>query len=186
MRGGSPNKLMQLIIDLPPRAEQILANRERWSLILADRRLAEMPYRIETNAYGHILMTPPASGSHSSKQGDISYRLRQLLGGHSLPECPISTIDGVKSADVGWYSEERFAKVDGQQAFELAPEICVEVLSPSNSNAEMELKRHLYFEAGAKEVWFCEITGKMQFYLEQNIDLPQEDSQLCRSFPNKI
>ena len=177
---------MQLIIDLPPRAEQMTANRERWVEILADQRLVELPFRIETNAYGQILMTPPASGSHSSKQGEISFRLRELLGGRSLPECPISTIDGIKSADVGWYSEQRYVEVAGQPAFELAPEICVEVISPSNTKAEMELKRHLYFEAGAKEVWFCDTAGKLSYYHQQNIDSPQSKSLLCPHFPSNI
>ena len=36
-----------------------------------------------------------------------------------------------------------------------APEICIEVLSLSNSPAEMNEKRDLYFEAGAHEVWIC-------------------------------
>mgnify|MGYP001313879954 CR=1 FL=1 len=37
-----------------------------------------------------------------------------------------------------------------------APEICLEILSPSNSIVEMEMKRALYFEAGAREVWECD------------------------------
>ena len=177
---------MQLIIDLPPREEQISANRERWVEILADKRLAELPFRIETNAYGQILMTPPASGGQSSKQGEIAFRLRELLGGRSLPGCPISTMDGIKSADVGWYSSRLYAVVSGQPAFEIAPEICVEVLSPSNTKAEMELKRHLYFEAGAKEVWFCDTAGKLSFYWQQSIDIPQTKSLMCPNFPRDI
>ena len=47
---------------------------------------------------------------------------------------------------------------------ERAPEICVEVLSPTNSLAEMNEKRALYFEAGAHEVWICGLDGKMEFY----------------------
>lgn len=177
---------MQLIIDLPPRAEQMHVNRQRWVEILADRGLAELPYRIETNAYGQILMTPPASGGHSSRQGEIAFRLRELLGGRSLPECPISTIDGVKAVDVGWYSEQRFAEVFGQLVFEVAPEICVEVLSPSNTKAEMELKRHLYFEAGAEEVWFCQTDGQMSFYSHLEFDKPHSQSLRCPSFPTQI
>ena len=47
---------------------------------------------------------------------------------------------------------------------ERAPEICVEVLSPSNSEPEMNEKRALYFEAGAHEVWICDLDGKMEFH----------------------
>jgi len=37
----------------------------------------------------------------------------------------------------------------------IAPEICVEVISPRNSPEEMAEKRALYFAAGADEVWFA-------------------------------
>ena len=59
--------------------------------------------------------------------------LQKLLGRQPLSECPISTIDGVQAIDVGWYTGERFRQVRHQQAFERAPEICVEVISPGNA-----------------------------------------------------
>ena len=45
--------------------------------------------------------------------------------------------NGATAADVGWYSSERFESVKGQTVFERAPEICVEILSPDNSDREM-------------------------------------------------
>lgn len=90
----------------------------------------QMACRIETNALGQILMGPPPAGDHSHRTLRIQKRRTELIGGLALPECPVSTIDGVRGADVGWYSEERFAQVEGQLVFETAPEICVEVLSP--------------------------------------------------------
>ncbi|MEM9369336.1 MAG: Uma2 family endonuclease, partial [Planctomycetota bacterium] len=144
------------------------------------------PFRIETNAYGQILMTPPASGGHSRRQGEIGFRLRQLLGGRALPECPVSTLDGVKAVDVGWYSDKRFAEVDGQSVFEIAPEICVEVLSPSNTDAEMRAKCRLYFEAGADEVWLCQLDGGIQFYQSSEPNLANTTSPRCPDFPTKV
>jgi len=41
---------------LPTRDEQIELNRRRWSEVLADSSLADLPYRIETNAYGELVM----------------------------------------------------------------------------------------------------------------------------------
>ncbi len=132
---------MQLVIELPSREEQLAFNRKRWEEICADLELAKLPGKIESNAHGHVLMMPPASGKHSDHRGEIAFLLRSLIGGRALPECPISTLDGVRAADVGWYSEKRFAQVDGQIAFEIAPEICVEVLSPSNTPAEIERQK---------------------------------------------
>ena len=173
---------MKLLIDLPPRDELIAFNRKRWREVLDDATLADLPYKIETNAHGNLLMTPPASGSHSQRQGDIAFMLRSFLGGRALPECPVSTIDGVRAADVGWYSDQRFSKIAGQIAFEIAPEICVEVCSPSNTESEMAEKKQLYFEAGAEEVWFCNEKGTMTFFT-QSASQAAPASTLCPAFP---
>jgi Uma2 family endonuclease len=175
---------MQLVIDLPPRDEQIAFNRRRWEELCADPELAKVPGRIETNAHGQILMSPPPAGSHSHRTGKIVLTLQRLIQGVPLPECPISTIDGVRAADVGWYSEERFAQVEGQVAFEMAPEICVEVLSPSNTSSEMREKRKLYFEAGAQEVWLCAEDGRFQFFTA--VEVEARASNLCPTFPASI
>ncbi|MCU0797225.1 MAG: Uma2 family endonuclease [Akkermansiaceae bacterium] len=175
---------MQLVIDLPPREEQIAYNRKRWQELCEDPQLARWPGRIETNAHGNILMSPPPSGIHSSRQGEITFLLRQILGGRALPECPVSTIDGVRSADVGWYSNSLFAEVSGQTVFEQAPEICVEILSPSNSPSEIREKRKLYFDAGAREVWICDLKGTMSFFCSTDEDIPS--SHLCPDFPPSI
>src|SRR5690606_19283257 len=119
---------------------------------------------VECNAFGTVLMMPPASGDHSRRTRILQRELETRLGGLALPECPVSTIDGVRAADVGWYSEARFEQVRGQIAFETAPEICVEVLSPRNTEMELAAKRALYFEAGALEVWLCGGDGGMRFF----------------------
>jgi Uma2 family endonuclease len=92
----------------------------------------------------------------------------------------------VRAADVGWYYAERFASVEGQIAFELAPEICVEVLSPSNTDAEIGCKMQLYFKAGAEEVWYCREDGRMEFYGKSNPDVSITHSSLCPDFPVRI
>jgi Uma2 family endonuclease len=177
---------MQLVIELPPRNEQIAFNRRRWQQLCADPQFTQWPGKIETNSHGNVLMSPPASGIHSSRQGDVTFLLRSLLGGRALPECPISTINGVRAADVGWYSEARFAKVQGQPAFETAPEICVEILSPSNTPSELLEKRQLYFEAGAREVWICDESGSLRFFTSAATTEPAAASSLCPAFPAVI
>ena len=177
---------MQLVIELPPRDEQMAFNRQRWNELCADSQLAKWPGKIETNAHGKILMTPPPGGPHSHKTYLILITLHDLLGGLALPECPVSTIDGVRAADVGWYSEERFARVEGQIAFEIAPEICVEVLSPANTPGEMREKRRLYFEAGAEEVWLCHEDGSLHFFTDPDTEHPAPTSTHCPEFPASV
>ena len=54
----------------------------------------------------------------------------------ALAETPIVTSDGVKVTDAAWISARYAAELEGQHpaALERAPEICIEVLSPSNRN----------------------------------------------------
>jgi len=63
----------------------------RWTEILADPRLAELPERIETDRHGHILMTPPPGFPHSDRQGQIMTLLIQLLpSDRAMPELHIA------------------------------------------------------------------------------------------------
>lgn len=177
---------MQLVIELPSREEQLAFNRRRWEEICDDPNFANWPGRVEMNAHGIVLMMPPPAGIHSIRQSRILTDLFQLLNGQVLAECPISTIGGVRAADVGWYTNERFSQVENQIAFEIAPEICVEVISPKNTVSEMREKKQLYFEAGAEEVWFCGEDGKMSFYLREQPSLEVSKSRLCPEFPGSV
>lgn len=175
---------MTLIGELP-REEQFAFNRRRWEVICRDPRFTHLDGKFESNALGQVLIMTPASGKHSWYQGEILFQIRTLLGGNALPECPISTIDGVRAADVGWYSSERFRQVEAQTVFEMAPEICVEVLSPDNTDREMEHKKNLYFDAGAVEFWICNLDGKMEFY-SAGQDSQEPTSRLCPDFPTSF
>lgn len=177
---------MQLILELPPREEQLAFNRRRWDEVLGDPGLRDTRRRIETNAHGQILMSPPPAGNHSDRVLRIQLKLFNLLGGKPLPECPVSTIGGVRAPDVGWYSDARYVSVEGQTAFETAPEICVEVLSPDNTPAEMREKRALYFDAGAREFWTCDRDHRMVFHLADDPDREQTASALCPDFPREV
>ncbi len=177
---------MQLTINLPDRNEMLAFHRQRWVEVLADPQWNDTFCRIETNAYGQIVLSPPPGGPHGSRQFRIAHELHVRLGGHSITECPISTVDGVKGADVGWFTAKRYATVRGQVAFETAPEICVEILSPSNTTLEMENKFQLYFDAGAVECWLCDLEGCMSYYNRTVPQTKQTYSQLCPNFPAVI
>src|SRR3954466_8878939 len=174
-----------LTLELPSQKVQTAFNLRRWTELLADRELAKIEGRIETDRHGHIIMSPPPAPSHGSFQSEISYLLHGLLPeGRVLTECPISTADGVKAADVAWASPERIRELGDQVCFPQAPEICVEVISPSNSKAEIDEKMTLYFDAGAKEVWLCAVSGAMSFFAPGRQSL--RASRLCRGFPKRI
>ena len=174
-----------LTLELPLQKAQTADNLSRWAELLADRTLARFEGRIETDRYGRIVMSPPPVPIHGSYQARIAALLQQHLHtGRVLTECPISTADGVKAADVAWVSPERLKELGQQVCFPRAPEICVEVLSPSNTEEEMAEKMALYFDAGAKEVWLCKDSGEMQFFGKSA--RPIRSSRLCPAFPKEV
>jgi Uma2 family endonuclease len=172
-------------IQLPPIEGQFVFNLRRWHEVLGDTSLAKLPHRIETDRHGHIVMSPPPAFSHSRRQGKIVGWMLQLLPqGEAMPECPLSTSDGVKAIDVAWLSTTREEHVEKPVLLKRAPEICVEIISPSNSPSEISEKQRLYFEAGAQEVWTCGLDGTMQFYVGDGRQV--DTSLLCPEFPRAI
>ena len=177
---------MPLTIELQPSETQVAFNVKRWSEILNDPELVRLPHRIETDRHGRIIMTPPPAPFHGQKQHRVGSLLERLLPhGIVLVECPISTSDGVKAADVAWVDEERATEIKTEVCLVRAPEICVEVLPPSNTVAEIREKIALYFEAGAREVWICNQDGTMHFYYDGNTNI-RERSEICPDFPTQI
>ena len=153
----------------------------QWSEVVSDPALKDLPYKIETNEFGQIVMSPHKR-IHAIWQGEIEWRLRQCLPtGRTAPEFAIDTRLGTKTPDVVWYSRDREAELLADQG--LAPEICIEVLSGSNTDRELETKRVLYFEAGAQEVWQCEENGTLRFY---GPDGERTRSALAPQFPRQL
>jgi Uma2 family endonuclease len=64
-----------------------------------------------------------------------------------------------------------------------APELCVEIISPSNSKAEISEKVRLYLEQGAKEVWLCDLSGKIEMLSDSG---SLETSGIAPAFPKQL
>ena len=176
-----------LTIELPSQEAQRAFNERRWTELLSDPLLARIEGRIETDRHGHVVMTPPPGARHGMFQAEIVYQLRnRIANGRVLTECPISTADGVRATDVAWASDATIRELAGGQLFLRAPDICVEVLSPDNTEAEMREKRALYFDAGAKEVWICAESGAMTFFQSGGRHTPSSGSQIFPEFPKQI
>jgi Uma2 family endonuclease len=176
---------MATVLQLPVRSNQTEFNLNRWEELLADPFLAKIDGRVETDRHGHILMSPPASQFHGSFQFEVGRLLSQLLpSGKVVTECPISTDDGVRAADVAWLSAPRAEETRDQACLRIAPEICVEIRSPSNTDVELKEKAALYFAAGAQEVWWCEKSGEMRFFAAPERELAA--SSLCPRFPRRV
>lgn len=112
----------------------------RWDEVLQDPTLRELPYKIEVNARGKVEMSP-ASVRHGWLQAAVAAAFAQHLPeGVTVTECPILTSIGVR-----------------------VPEICVEVVSSSNVESEINAKVRAYLAAGAEEVWLVAENGTIRF-----------------------
>ena len=121
-----------------------------WQALGDDETLAGIAYKIETDAWGGVHMSPTQT-QHSRRVRRVARLLEEKLGGEALTELAIVTEDGVKVPDVAWCSEAFLAQHWSDVALLKAPEICVEVVSPSNSKSELRNKTAQYLSLGARE-----------------------------------
>jgi len=142
-----------------------------------------IPFKVELNKQGQVLMTP-VKVTHSLFQGKIVRLLYQnLTAGEALVECAIATTEGTKVADVAWAFDQRLNEISQQTECLIAPEICIEVMSSSNTKAEMNEKKQLYFAQGAEEVWICDKKGIFSFFSVEN---QLTSSSLAPDFPKML
>ncbi len=153
-----------------------------WSEVVAHPDLRDLPFKIELNEQGQIIMTP-VKVKHSIYAGEIARLMQVRRDGAVLIECAIDTRRGTKVADVAWASTERLEQIESEISASVAPEVCVEVVSASNTGKEMQGKRKLYFGRGAQEVWTCDGHGAMRFFNEKR---ELKGSQLFPEFPQRI
>lgn len=154
-----------------------------WQEILNHPSLQNLPFKIELNEHGKIEMSP-ASNRHGRIQGKIySYLEKCGIEGELYLECSIETRKGVKVADVAWGSKSFFEKYGEVTPLKVAPEICIEILSPSNSNTEITDKIDLYLAKGAKEVWIVDESGNIKIYTHEGVI---ERSNVMKVFPRQV
>jgi Uma2 family endonuclease len=124
---------------------------ERYRAMCADPCLENVPGKIELDTWGRMLMNP-ASNYHGAIQMRLGQRLASL-GSEAISEASVLTARGLQVADIAWASAV-FLKAHGLETpFTRAPELCVEIASPSNSLRGLREKASAYVAAGATEAW---------------------------------
>jgi Uma2 family endonuclease len=136
----------------------------QWSEVINNPYLQDLPFKIELNRYGKIEMAPI-----TNKRGRLKAQIGTVLDsklkqGITVLGCSIQTTEGVKVADVAWASKDYIKQHGYETPYTQAPEICIEIVSPSNSKEEMAMKVQLYLQAGATEVWIVWENGIVDYY----------------------
>src|ERR1700681_3356546 len=109
----------------------------KWQEVCEAKSLTHLAYKIELNSHGQIVMSITRN-----KQGffhaQIAILLKRFLPhGFVLTECAVDTREGTIVADVTWATPERFPVIEEEFSCSIAPEICVEIWSASNTAEEL-------------------------------------------------
>lgn len=111
---------------------------------------------------GRIVPMTPAGWKHGAIESRLHGFLDRHLESHPVGRLFVGEVgiytqrdpDTVRGADVAFVSHERLAQQESEASFfTVAPDIVVEILSPSNRVEEVETKVQEYSAAGSGEVW---------------------------------
>lgn len=113
---------------------------------------------------GRIVQMTSPGFAHGEVEVNIGAEIRAFVRRHKLGrvsggEAGIYTKrhpDTVRGADVIFISHERYAQKSPGPFLDVAPELIVEVLSPSNTHSEMMQKLREYFHIGVRLVWIVD------------------------------
>ena len=107
--------------------------------------------------HGEVAAVVRPKLKHSLLQGHTRDLLRPLAPPGSLVEIEVAfralPEHELRVADFAYVSPERMAESDPEDNIHGAPDIVIEVLSPSNTAAEMYEREQLCLENGCKEFW---------------------------------
>jgi Uma2 family endonuclease len=110
---------------------------------------------------GVIVSTPAAVFRHGECQGTAGALIRQFVKSNRMGRVTVGSgvvtetnPDTVRGPDVSYYSAERLPLDATPVVYaNVAPDLCVEVRSPSNTKERMTAKVREYFACGVRTVW---------------------------------
>jgi Uma2 family endonuclease len=149
-------------------------------------RLPDDGWRVEL-VRGHVVREPPTGFEH----GGVAFRIGSLLvrfvDEHALGEV-VGTEAGfilfdepptVRAPDIAFVREDRLG-FDPKRFAPLAPDLAIEILSPSNTMSEIHDKVQDYLDAGSRLVWVVDPASRTVtvYRSRQEIRLLTEDEEI--------
>lgn len=154
---------------------------ETWERLCTSPGFSHPGFTCDVLPDGRVIMSPTFN-YHGWFQARISVLLAQHApSGQPFVELAVLTSEGLFEVDVAW--TQAFRGIRKQKYASPAPEICIEVESDGNTEAEFAKKRAALFGAGCKEVWIVSKEGGIRFFSTAGI-LPS--SYIVPAFPGTI
>ncbi len=111
---------------------------------------------------GELLMVPAPNIKHQRVQLELATQLSQFIKDRALGELLIAPCDVVLSdtnvvqPDLLFVSREREHLLSDGEKVRGAPDLAVEILSPSSADKDRGFKRELYGRHGVSEYWLVD------------------------------
>jgi Uma2 family endonuclease len=108
---------------------------------------------------GEHYVTPSPNVRHQQIQGELFGLMWTYLQAHPIGRVFTSRLDVVFSRfdvvepDIAYVSHDRAAKVVTKANLQGAPDVVIEIGSPSTRQRDETIKRHLYDRCGVSEYW---------------------------------
>lgn len=108
---------------------------------------------------GEVIELATGTLLHNYVRDEIRSGLRATGSGFAIAEVEFRTgPDRVRRADIVWYAA--VSAVDWHRSLHTPPDLVAEVVSPSDSAAEIRAKVHEYLDAGVTTVWVIYIDAR--------------------------
>ena len=113
---------------------------------------------------GRVVRMNPIGRSHAYVAANLSMTLNQFVRQHKLGEVLVGEIgifiqrgpDRIRAADIAFVSTERLAQTTESGYLKTAPDLVVEIISPSDRWQDVRDKLEDYFAIGVHRVWIVE------------------------------
>ena len=158
------------------------------------RRLPDRDDVIQELHWGQVVNLTRPKMRHSRLQHRLVELLRSKADDKGIVagEVPFRALPeyDLRAADVAFVSQSRWDTADAEDNLHGSPELVIEVLSPSNTKAEIREKAALYLATGALEFWVVDPKRKtvsvtkregepVLYIMGDRIPLPLFDSELA-------
>ncbi len=128
---------------------------------------------------GELFMVPSPSYYHQKVLRELFRFLDSYVRGKELGEVCLSPLDVVLSnenllqPDIFFISKENMSIIK-EDSIRGAPDLVIEILSPSSGYREREVKKKIYAKYGVKEYWLVDTKKKRVevFALPENLNKP--------------
>jgi Uma2 family endonuclease len=155
----------------------MLLTKKKLATVEDYKRLPEgAPYQL---IGGELIMTPSPTRFHQDISGNIEFALKSFILPRDLGRIYVAPLDvqltdtDVYQPDIFFIRKERLRLLQGDR-IDIAPDIVIEILSPSTAYYDLKHKKEVYYEHGVEEYWIVDPA-------DESIEIMVRDSEYYRT-----